>query len=90
MPTVKFTRNLLRFYPGLQPVELEGQTVAEVIAALERRFPGLSPYFVDDQGALREHVNVFIGEQLIRDRKRLSDPVQSGDQIFFMQALSGG
>jgi len=90
MPTVKFTKNLLRFYPALQTTAVEGDTVAAVIRALEQRFPGLSGYFIDDQGQLREHVNIFVGNQLIHDRKTLSDPVHTEDLIYFMQALSGG
>ncbi len=90
MPTVKFTRNLLRFYPGLQTVQVEGETVAALIAALEQRFPGLSGYFVDDQGRLRQHVNIFIGNRLIGDRETLSDLLQADDQVYIMQALSGG
>lgn len=90
MPTVKFTKNLLRFYPSLQNTPVEGTSVAAVIAALELRYPGLSAYFVDDQGRLREHVNIFVGNQLIRDRQQLSDPVKDGDTVHIMQALSGG
>ncbi|GAP12596.1 molybdopterin synthase subunit MoaD [Longilinea arvoryzae] len=90
MPTVRFTKHLLRYYPALQTAEVEGGTVAAVIAALEERYHGLSAYFVDDQGRLREHVNIFIGKDLIRDRESLSDPVQANDTIFILQALSGG
>lgn len=90
MPTVKFTKNLLRFYPTPQTVAVEGASVAAVIAALEARYPGLSGYFIDDQGQLREHVNIFVGNQLIHDRKKLSDPVRADDVVYIMQALSGG
>ena len=90
MPRVKFTRNLQRFFPGLPPVEVDGRTVAEIFHNLEALYPGLTAYFVDDQGALREHVNVFIGEELIHDRSRLSDAVGAADQVFIFQALSGG
>ena len=90
MPTVKFTKNLLRFYPTLQTTAVDGDSVAAVIRALEERFPGLSGYFVDDQGQLREHVNIFVGNQLIHDRVTLSDAVQAEDMIYIMQALSGG
>jgi molybdopterin converting factor small subunit len=90
MPTVKFTKNLLRFYPSLQTAVVEGDSVAAVIRALELRFPGLSGYFVDDHGQLREHVNIFVGNQLIHDRVTLTDEVQAEDLIYIMQALSGG
>ncbi len=90
MPVVKFTRNLQRFFPNLSTIEVEGATIAEVIAALDRRYSGLSGYLLDDQNALRQHVNIFIGEELIQDRQSLSDPVGPGDQVYILQALSGG
>lgn len=91
MPHVKFTSHLQRFFPGLQTVEeVEGSTVAEVVAALDDRLPGLAGYVVDEHGALRPHVNVFLGDDLIHDRERLQDPVGEEDQLFIFQALSGG
>jgi len=90
MAKVSFTSALKRFYPDLQPLELSVQTVAEVIPALEQRYPGLTDYLVDEQGQLRKHVNIFIGEQLVEDTIRLTDAVQENDEILIFQALSGG
>lgn len=91
MVHVRFTNHLQRFFPGLQSVEqVEGETVAGVIAALDERFPGLRGYLLDDRGALRPHVNVFIGEEMIHDRETLQDPVGEGDRLYVFQALSGG
>ena len=91
MAHVRFTNHLKRFFPGLQTVEeVEGETVAGIVGALDERFPGLRGYLVDDHGALRPHVNVFIGEEMIQDRKTLQDPVGEGDRLYVFQALSGG
>lgn len=92
MPTVRLTRNLDRFFPGLAngPIQVEGGTVAEVVAALDRRFPGLAGYLIDETGALRQHVNIFVGQELVRDRRALSDAVPAGAQVVVAQALSGG
>jgi len=91
MARVRFTNHLKRFFPGLQTVEeVEGETVAGVVAALDQRFPGLRDYLLDDRGALRPHVNVFIGDEMIQDRETLQDPVGEGDQLYVFQALSGG
>lgn len=90
MPRVKFTQHLRRFFPDLAETEVQGETIAEVVAALDRRHPGLAAYIVDERSALRQHVNVFIGKQLIRDRQRLQDPVADNDEVFILQALSGG
>lgn len=91
MVRVRFTSHLQRFFPDLALVEeAEGRTVAAVIADLDRRFPGLAAYIVNEHGGLRPHVNVFLGEEMIQDRKNLGDPVGEDQQIFIFQALSGG
>ena len=90
MPTVRFTSHLQRFFPSLSEIEVEGESVAEVVAALEQRFPGLRAYIVDDQGALRQHVNIFVRKELIEDRMALSDAVEAEDEVYILQALSGG
>lgn len=90
MPHVKFTSHLQRYFPSLTPMEVEGSTVAEIVSALDAEFPGFSAYIVDQQGALRQHVHIFIGEEMIKDRAQLGDTVGEDEQIYFMQALSGG
>ena len=90
MAKVAFTRHLLRFFPELQEGPVEGSTVAEVVAALDARHPGLSRYLREDHGGLRKHVNVFVDGELVRDRTALSDPVAEATELFIVQALSGG
>ncbi|MDW3209555.1 MAG: MoaD/ThiS family protein [Reichenbachiella sp.] len=90
MPTIKFTANLKRFYPELSEIELESLDLNEILDELESRFKGLKDYVVDEQGQLRKHVNIFIGDELIQDRIKLSDAVKPTDEIYIMQALSGG
>ena len=90
MAHVRYTKNLLRFFPDLQEGEIGGQTVADILAQVEQQHPGFRRYIVDDQGALRKHVNIFVQGQVVKDREGLSDPVGPTAEIFFVQALSGG
>jgi hypothetical protein len=90
MPHVKFTKNLQRFFPTLQDGVVEGQTVAQVVAALDKRYPGLAGYIVDERGTLRQHVNIFVGDSMVEDRQSLQDAVNENSRIFVFQALSGG
>lgn len=69
---------------------MEATTVAEVVSAIEALHPGLADYLIDERGALRKHVNIFVGDTLIRDRKQLSDVVADDAEVFVLQALSGG
>jgi sulfur-carrier protein len=90
MPRVKVTRNLERFFPGLDELEVEGSTVAEVVTALNSHYAGIADYLVDERGALRKHVNIFIDDSLVADRKTLGDSVTPANRIHIIQALSGG
>lgn len=90
MPQVYFTRHLQRFFPDLRPCRVEAATAAEVVRELDRLHPGLADYLVDERGGLRKHVNLFIGEDLVRDRATLSDPIPADGEVHVIQALSGG
>jgi molybdopterin converting factor small subunit len=90
MAKVNFTYALRRFYPDLESVNIAARDIAEVVSGLNSYYPGLKDYLVDEQGRLRQHVNIFIGEKLIKDKERLSDLVTDKDEVFIMQALSGG
>ena len=89
MPTVSFTSALQRFLDA-PTVRVDGATVGDALAAVFASRPALRGYVVDDQGAVRRHVAVFVNDQPLADRTRLTDPVGARDEIFVIQALSGG
>lgn len=89
MPTVSFTSALQRFLAA-PTVEVEGATLREALGAVFADRPQLRGYVLDDQGALRRHVAVYINGEPAVDRVRLSDPVDPHDEIYVLQALSGG
>ena len=90
MAQVKFTPNLQRFFPDLCECRIEAANVAEIVAAVDQRWRGLADYLVDETGALRKHVNIFVGDELLRDKQTLSDAVSADTKIYIVQALSGG
>lgn len=90
MAHVTFTTHLARFFPSLDECAVDAPDVGALVATLERRHPGLSAYLVDEHGALRKHVNVFVDGRPVRDRARLSDPLSPTAKVFVAQALSGG
>lgn len=89
---VELTRHLYTFFPSLEGRDLlvEASTVAQVVDELERIAPGFAFYVCDELGRLRRHVNIFVEEERIADRRRLSDRVDANSRVFIMQALSGG
>ena len=90
MPKVRFTSNLKRFYPNLGEMNIEQPTVSQLLDSVEEVHPGLKDYIVDETGALRKHVNIFIGNDMVTDRDALSDALSEKDEVYIMQALSGG
>jgi hypothetical protein len=71
-------------------VRVEGQTVREALSQIFVSTPTLRSYLVDEQGALRKHVTVFVDGSPVRDRAKLSDALQPDSDVDVMQALSGG
>jgi hypothetical protein len=92
MARVELTRHLFSFFPGLQGRELvvAGATVAEVVAGLDALAPGIRFYLCDERGRLRQHVNIFVGDERVNDRATLTDPLAPDSRLFILQALSGG
>ncbi len=88
MPTVEFAEHLRRH------VDCPPQTGAagSLRAALEQALaaaPGLREYVLDEQGALRPHVALFVnGERLVE--RQLARDMKDDDQVYVVQALSGG
>jgi molybdopterin converting factor small subunit len=79
---------LLHSYTGGAPrVEARGATLAEVLADLDRRYPGLRFRVVDEQDRLRPHVRFFVNGSDTRD---IGTPLAEGDRVFIVGALSGG
>jgi MoaD family protein len=71
-------------------VELDEATVGEVFAVLEGDHPALRRRLTDEQGALRRHVNVFLGNDNIRDLNGLGTPLADGDELLILPSVAGG
>ncbi len=89
MNRVVFTANLRRHLP-VPTVDVEASTVRGALEAVFAQSPTLRSYILDDQGAVRKHVVIFVAGQQIHDREGQSDPLPSGAELYVMQALSGG
>ena len=89
MAKVTFTANLMR-HVDCPSVEAPGATVREVLTVVFAENPRLKGYVVDEQFSLRRHMGIIVDGEIVMDRSRLSDPVQSNSEVFVLQALSGG
>ena len=78
---------LLSYTNQQQQVDGEGNTVAELLEDLNRRFPGIRFRLIDEQDAIRPHMRVFVNGEMVES---LEVRLQSTDEIHLLQALSGG
>jgi molybdopterin converting factor small subunit len=90
MALIRFTAALKRFYPNLEPIEIQGNTVATLLSALEKKYPTITDYLIDEHGTMRQHIHIYIGDRMVMDRIALTDAVSDKEEIWIMQALSGG
>ena len=89
MPRVASTHNLQR-HVACPPCTVAGATVRESLEAAFALYPRLRGYVLDEHGALRFHMAVFVDGVPVADRRTLGDPVPETAEIHVMQALSGG
>lgn len=89
MPRLVFTANLQR-HVSCPPVVVPGLTVREVLASAFAGNPRAEGYVLDERGALRPHMVVFVDGVAVSDRRTLSDAVGEASEVHVMQALSGG
>jgi molybdopterin synthase sulfur carrier subunit len=83
---------LREFTSGQSTVKVEGlpATLAGALSMLWERYPGVRDRMMTEQGEIREHINVFVGEENVRYTGGLMTPVPSGAEISIIPAVSGG
>ena len=89
MAHLSFTQNLQR-HLRCESQEHPGSSVADVLENAFAQDPRLRGYVLEDDGSLRKHMNIFVNGEQISDRRGLSDAVGDSDELYIMQALSGG
>jgi molybdopterin synthase sulfur carrier subunit len=77
----------LRAYTNQAVVDADGATLAELFTALERRFPGIRFRVINEQDEIREHIKIFINQTIAEN---LAAPLQPGDSVHIIAAISGG
>ncbi len=82
---------ILRTYTGGESeVSADGATLAEVLDDLEASHTGIKARVLDDQGAIRRFVNVYVGNEDVRFLEALGTATPDGTQISIIPAVAGG
>ena len=74
-------------YTERNHVEAAGATVAEVLDALDAKYPGIRFRMIDEQQHIRRHIRMFVSGEQVRD---MAQPLGPKDELVIVQALSGG
>ena len=83
---------LREFTEGRSTVEIEAspRTVAYALSSLWTLYPGVRDRIATEQGQIREHINIFVGDEDIRYTRGLMSQISTGCQISIVPAISGG
>jgi sulfur-carrier protein len=85
--TVRIASPLRSYTAGAATVPANGATIAEVLADLERQYPGMRFRMIDEQDRIRPHIRLFAGNRAVRE---LGEPMGGEGVLHVICALSGG
>jgi len=88
--TVRIPTTLRPMAGGKSEVQVQGSTLAEVLAALDDAHPGFRDRLFDEEGQLRRFVNVFVADDDVRFLQGLDTPVPDGETVAIIPAVAGG
>jgi len=88
--TVRIPTTLRPLSNGSSTVQVDGATLTEVIANLEVAHPGFSDRLLDESGAMRKFVNLFVADDDVRYLDGLNTPTPAGTTVSIIPAVAGG
>jgi molybdopterin synthase sulfur carrier subunit len=90
MAKVRIPTPLRKLTNNEELVEVNADNIAGAILELQTRYPGIKERLVDDTGAIRRFVNVYVNEEDIRFLQNQETPLKNGDEISIIPAIAGG
>ena len=75
---------------GRDAVDGSGGSVGEIVADLERQYPGIAERLIDEGGELRRFVNVFVNGEDVRFLEGMATAIGAGDEVSIVPAVAGG
>ena len=90
MPTIRIPTPLRKLTNEQEVVQAAGSNIEEIIADLDKNFPGLKERICDENGNVRRFVNVFVNDEDIRFLEDKATAVKEQDEISIVPAIAGG
>jgi molybdopterin synthase sulfur carrier subunit len=88
--TVRIPTPLRALAKGNVDVQAKGDTIDDVIADLERQFPGMRERLLDEGGELRRFINIYVNQEDIRFLDNRATTLKDGDEVAIVPAIAGG
>lgn len=90
MAKVRIPTPLRKLTNNEELIEVNAASVGAAIAELQTRYPGIKERLVDETGAIRRFVNVYVNEEDIRFLQNQETPLKGTDEISIIPAIAGG
>ena len=90
MTTLRIPTPLRTYTSGKSEVNVNGTKIAEALNDLTNQFPAIKPHLFNETGELRPFVNLFVGENNIKDLQGVETPIKDGDKIMLIPSIAGG
>jgi molybdopterin converting factor small subunit len=90
MTTLRIPTPLRTYTSGKSEVTVTGVKISEALIDLTNQFPAIKPHIFSEGGDLRPFVNLFVGENNIKDLQGVETPIRDGDKIMLIPSIAGG
>ena len=90
MPVLRIPTPLRAYTSGKSEVSVNGSNVSEALGDLTTQYPTIKPHLFNEGGELRPFVNLFLGENNIKDLQGVNTPIQDGDKLVLIPSIAGG
>ncbi|HSG44445.1 MAG TPA: MoaD/ThiS family protein [Anaerolineales bacterium] len=90
MPVLRIPTPLRSYTSGQSEVDVSGSTISEALADLTEQFPTIKPHLFHEDGNLRPFVNLFVGENNIKDLQGVDTEIKDGEKIMLIPSIAGG
>ncbi len=90
MTVLRIPTPLRSYTSGKSEVNVNGSNISEALVDLTTQYPPIKPHLFNDAGELRPFVNLFVGENNIKDLQGVNTPIKDGDKLVLIPSIAGG